>query len=574
MRKAPASEYKKNLYAFHNHSPRHVLTLEADLTEQQKRFVFNAADRLRRCGNALAAIMMKNYEQLLRTKKYRAILKAYGRAVEANNRKLKKELSNKLAAMQKQYNVTWEFCQNKALELVRTYKSGATCSIARAESIWYGVEKLLYSGGEKLRFKERGDLPIIRAKQTTAAIVIYAGEKGGLSFYFRKINFTNIDKPHDKFVNDELSAVWNYLQNPDENDRKAVEAYMKDGTLTDTYRPCYAALKCVVIRGRLRVFIQITIEGKAMKKYRKVHDASGNVIQDSNGKPIYIPRHTYGTGNVGVDIGTQTFAYTSRTEVGVKNLAERGDSIKHCEAKSRRLKRAMTRSRIATNPDNYNPDGTNKRGKRTWIRSRRYMKLWAKYKELNRIAAENRHYAINEDVNHLRELGDVFITEPGIASGLMKKIKPQSEEELADPAVKNRCRKRYGRSIRNRCPGYFQSRAKQVFEITGGRYVEVSSNNYKASQYDHIADVCIKRKLGQRKIHLGDGTVVLRDWYSSFLLYNADMAYESVDKAKCRDTFPSFYLKELDMIEEIKQSGKIVMNTKIYPAQEHKRKSA
>lgn len=553
-------EYIKQRHTVRMATPKHVLTLEANLSEQDKCYVFKEADKLRRCGNTVIAKMMKNYDQLVRTKKYRGLMKAYGKAVEAGDDSLKMELSGKLSAMQVQYNVTWDFCHKKMINLAHKYKIGGVFALTRAEEIWSGVEKLLYSKGEKLHFRECGDLPGIRAKQITGGIAVHAGENGRLRFKFGKLRFVNIDKSKDKFVNDELAAIFKYLHNPDENDRQAVEVYLKDGTLTDTYRPCYAILKCETIRGRHRVFIQLTIEGRAMRKYRKAYNSDGSIT--------YVPRHKYGSGTVGVDIGTQTIAYTSKSEVKLKNLAERGDSIRHREAEERRLRRAMDRSMRAMNPVNYNPDGTVKKGVKTWIRSKRYMNLWTKLKEFNRIAAENRHYAINEDVNHLRELGNVFVTEPGIANILKKKGIPQSKEELADPKVKNKRRKHFGKSILNRCPGYFQSRAKQVFESTGGRYVEVS-RNFRATQYDHTADIYTPKDLSQRVAYLSDGSVVQRDLYSSFLLSNANRTYESIDKDKCTEAFPAFYRNEQAMIEEIKKSGKRVMNSGIRTTRRH-----
>ncbi|MCD8307446.1 MAG: hypothetical protein LUD51_04370 [Clostridia bacterium] len=550
------TEYQIQRHIVRMASPRHVLTLEADLSEDEKRYVYKEADKLRRFGNALTSVMMKCYEQLVRTKKYRATMKTYGKAGESGDAVLKKELIAKLKAMQEQYNVTWCFCCHKAEKLERIYGIGSSFAITRAKEIWSAVEKLLYCGGEHLHLKERGDLPALKAQNIRGGIAIHAGEEGKLRFKFGKLYFNNIYKPKDKFINDELAAIRNYFQNPEGNDRQAVEDYLKDGTLTDTYRPCYAALKCITIRGKLRVFIYITLEGKPMRKYRKVYNPDGSFT--------YVPKHKYGTGNVGVDIGTQTIAYTSKTEVGIKNLAERGDSIQRREAKERRLRRAMDHSLRAMNQDNFNPDGTCKRGKKTWIRSKRYMKLWAKLKELSRISAENRHYAINEDVNHLRELGNVFITEPKNAAKLRKKSRPQSEAELADPHVKNRSRKRCGKSIQNRCPGYLQSKAKEIFESTGGMYVEVS-DSYRASQYDHVEGSYTKGKLQQRMRTLCDGTVVQRDMYSSFLLSNPDSSYTTIDRDRCEVTFQAFHQKEQARIEEIQQSGKKVLNSGIRP---------
>ena len=184
------------------------------------------------------------------------------------------------------------------------------------------------------------------------------------------------------------------LAEPELQDAHAVDQ-MSKGIITDTYRPCFASLVCKKIRGRLRVYVHITVEGKAISKRRK----------DST------PRHYYGKGNIGCDIGTQTIAYTSNTEVGLENLAERGNSIQHVERQEALILRAMERSRRAMNPNHYNENGTVKKGHKQWNFSKRYQKLRQRHQKLCRIAAENRALAIREQVNHLRSLGDCFITE-------------------------------------------------------------------------------------------------------------------------------------------------------------------
>ena len=125
-----------------------------------------------------------------------------------------------------------------------------------------------------------------------------------------------------------------------------------------------------------------------------------------------------------------------------------------------------------------------------------------RHQELCRIAAENRALAIREQVNHLRSLGDCFITEPPNAKKLQKRANP---ENPVDKNGRMKRKKRFGRSIKNRCPGYLQAKAKQLFESTGGMYVEVPIL-YRASQYDHTSDSYIPKKLSQRMYHLAYGT--------------------------------------------------------------------
>ena len=261
---------------------------------------------------------------------------------------------------------------------------------------------------------------------------------------------------------------------------------------------------------------------------------------------------------IGADIGTQTVAYTSDTEVGLKNLSERGNSIQTSERKERLLYRAMDRSRRATNPHNYNDDGTVKKGHKTWKYSNHYKKLKAKHAELCRINAVNRQLAINEDVNHLRSLGDTFVTEPKNASKLMKRAK----ETTKDDKGKFHKKKRFGKSIKNRCPSGFQTAVEKKFRVTGGTYIEVPKD-YRASQYDHTVNDYIKKKLSDRMYKLTDGTLVQRDWYSSFLLYCYDDATQKIDHDKCMKEFEKCYNKEKALIARIKANKIKVLNSGI-----------
>ena len=248
----------------------------------------------------------------------------------------------------------------------------------------------------------------------------------------------------------------------------------------------------------------------------------------------------------------------NNADAGLKNLSERGNSIQTSERKERLYYRAMDRSRRATNPQNYNPDGTIKKGKKTWKYSNHYKKLKAKHAELCRINAVNRQLAINEDANYLRSLGDTFVTEPKNASKLMKRAK----KTTVNSKGKFNKKKRFGKSIKNRCPSGFQTTVEKKFKVTGGAYIEVS-NNYRASQYDHTADDYIKKKLSDRLYRLRDGTLVQRDWYSSFLLYCYDYRTQDIDKDKCITDFGRCYDKEKALIAWIKANHIKILNSGI-----------
>ena len=530
-------EYKKFLKQFHKFSDRHVLVVETDMSFSDIQKTVNLSDRIRKAGNELAGIMRKNYSQLMRTKKYRKLLKLYGSVEDKNKRKI---LAAQLNEMQKQYNITWDYCRTAMIPIGKKYGIDAVFALTKAEDVWRGLEKCLYDNGKTIHFSKYGDLPCIRAKQINRGIPVSVKDNK-LKF---KLNGNSFGiQVKDRFQTDEVNSVLKYLSEPEITDDKAVQTFINESYCINTYRPCYAALVPKLIRGKYRVYLHLTIEGKAKPKY----DRFGN------------PRHKFGRGIIGADIGTQTVAYTSDTEVGLKNLSERGcSSIQKSERLERIYHRAMDRSRRAVNPQYYNEDGTIKKGRKIWKYSKHYKKIKAKYSQLCRINAVNRQLAINEDANYLRSLGDVFITEPKNAGKLMKRAK----ETTVNSKGKFNRKKRFGRSIKNRCPSGFQTAVEKKFKVSGGTYIEVP-NNYRASQYDHTADDYIKKKLSDRMYKLSDGTLVQRDWYSSFLLYCCDYKTKDIDKEKCILEFDKCYDKERCLIEWIKRNKIKVLNSGI-----------
>ena len=560
------------LIQFHKITSRHVLVLEADVDECDRRKLIHISNIIRIAGNELTAIMKKNYEQLTRTKKYRCLQDMYAKAKKADNKKQMKIITSEMNEMQKLYNLTWEYCQKVMAKINKQYQLNSIFALSKAEDVWRAVEKCLFSDGKTVHFKKYGDYPEIRARQRNRGIVISADDNG-MKFKLGNIVMRPIvNKPkhtktrrgngiktiesHDIFAETEIKSIIRYLENPEVVDETALQLYNQKGIIMDTYRPCYASVSFKEIRGKIRVFIHISIEGAAKTKFNKTGTR----------------RYQYGKGFIGCDIGPQSIAYTSKEEVGLKNLAERGASIKAREQKEARILRKMDRSKRAMNPENYNDDGTIRKGKKTWKKSNRYKKLYSQYRNICRIAAENRHLAINEEVNHMRALGNVFITEPKNAKKLQKRSKKterqdkpsivQKSDGTKQLVYKYKRKKRFGKSIKNRCPGYFQAQAKAKFERTGGVYIEVPVT-YRASQYDHTCNKYIKKALSQRMYELADGTRVQRDWYSSFLMYCIGTDLQNISRYKCKRYFDELYAKYLELEQYIINNKITVMNSGI-----------
>ena len=108
-------------------------------------------------------------------------------------------------------------------------------------------------------------------------------------------------------------------------------------------------------------------------------------------------------------------------------------------------------------------------------------------------------------------------------------------------------KKRFGRSILHRCPGAFQADLKKKF---GTGYHEVH-RKFRASQYDHVLNDYIKKKLSARWHVLPDGKRIQRDIYSAFLMYCSDETYTRSERNRCLKEFDTFYEKHEKLIESI-----------------------
>ncbi len=183
--------------------------------------VVTISDKIRKAGNELVGLMRKNYKQLMRTKIYRKLLKLYG---STEDKKKRKSLVNQLKEMQKEYYVTWDFCRTSMIPIGKKYSIDAVFALTKAEDVWHGMEKCLYSNGKMLHFSKFEELPCIRAKQINRGIPI--------SIKYNKLQF-KLGKSvfgiqvNDRFQNDEVYAVLSYLEESEVVDKKAVEILIK-----------------------------------------------------------------------------------------------------------------------------------------------------------------------------------------------------------------------------------------------------------------------------------------------------------------------------------------------------------
>lgn len=153
---------------------------------------------------------------------------------------------------------------------------------------------------------------------------------------------------------------------------------------------CYCAVKREKIKRKWKYYIQITLKGHVPDKFDK---QTGEL------------KRQLGKGNVGLYFTSTSL--TVSTENGVKTYPL---EIKNNEDEKTELLQKMDASRRATNPDNYNEDGTSKEKSeiKGWHFSKAYKKYRAELYEIYRKECEEKKLLQEILANEVIASGDVF----------------------------------------------------------------------------------------------------------------------------------------------------------------------
>jgi len=239
-----------------------------------------------------------------------------------------------------------------------------------------------------------------------------------------------------------------------------------------------------IFNGKVRFFVQLALEGKPL-------------VKDKN-KPA--------DNTVGLDIGPSTIAHVSDDSAIIERFC---DELKNKQKEIRRLQRKLDRQRRANNPQNYNPDGTIRKGKKTWHSSTRYKKTKRKLAELQRKLAAHRK-----------------TLHGNLANRILRQGKHVKTEKLSYRAFQ----KNFGKSVKNRASGMFMEIIRRKAENAGGSVVEFSTKTTKLSQYCHKCGKYTQKPLSQR-VHTCCNLNIQRDIYSAFL---AGSVVENTDEPTSR----------------------------------------
>lgn len=548
-----------------NSTPSFVLTLPLNINLNEQDYLYK---EFKKCGiiyNQLVSVTTKMWHQLRKTRKYRNWMAVIAKAAPDS------EEQKALLKQRQEMIKSSGFSEGAFHKMVEPYaKHFAIHShVAQkvASAVWTAWENFFFSKGKAVHYKKLEDVTSISGKNNATGIVL------------RPANLTtsNIRSAKNKKQKAIEQRYYKAYGQPDpEDDKKVilpdtvipqmeadivtavakVKPSIGEGSLrivygdhefpvvvrnsnTQTGRYQQEALKCGVkycritrkwVKTKWKYYAQLVLEGYPPVKC------------DSNG----VMKHPVNQGRVGLDIGTQTLAVSGSDICDLKVLAPSA----RAQAKSlvneiARVQRAMDRSRRATNPKCYNPNGTIKRlrrqhghkQKRDWKYSRHYYRLRAQLRDLNRRLADIRKMEHNMLANELLQHGNEFIGEDMNYKALQKRSK---ETKINAKTGRAHTKKRFGKSLSRCAPAKFITILTNKAVRNGGNVIKVDTFEAKASQFDHTDESYTKKKLSERMAHLSSGEVVQRDLYSAFLLAHINTETMKYDTEALKAAFPAF----------------------------------
>lgn len=256
--------------------------------------------------NGVLSKVFKRYKCMIETKIYRQLKQE----ISISDEDQRVILYMKLNAMYKEYRLNEYSLHEDIKEMQHHFKDNIDAFTAQkiATRVWKAMVDLLFGKGDTVHFKKYGELDSVEGKSNKTGI---------------------------RYKDEVLS--WNGLKIPVKIDYNNT---YENRALEDEI--CYCRIKRKFVRGRYKYYLQITFKGVPPLKINKAGEIKKKI----------------GIGTVGIDIGTQSIAIASDTEVSLLELA---DKVQNIENQKRVLQRYMDRSKRANSPENFQTDGTVKR---------------------------------------------------------------------------------------------------------------------------------------------------------------------------------------------------------------------
>lgn len=519
----------------------HVLRLPLFTTESDKHILEKRFRCIWHVHNVVVKYAKKQLNKLFAEKEYTMARIAYYQVKEelsnfvascyANRNNEYKTLmakKNELIKVMQAYTNRYHLTKNdlEKYAVVQSHKFSHLLSSTQvqreADRVYSGVDKVLYSNGKDIKFKLLKDTNTICGKTPKNGVRYYDDDHMG--YYPKKI------KP---VFPEEIEYLGLHIK---------VKVNTKDIYITESLRGdiSFCELKRIMFKDGWHYYVNLYIRSNAPNKRNSI-----NICKEVQG----------------MDLGVSTAAVVSDTNIILEELAPK--SVEY-EKRIKELQRKIDRSKKITNPDNYNTDGTIKKGRRKWFYSKnclRKIRLIIVLIRKKAMSTEHAHYILAKKILNN---GIYIYTEAMNFNGLQRRSKRQSERQTKGTMVttkdgtkktvkKFKRKKRFGHSLANRSPAKFCAILERKAKELGGFLEKVNTKTFKASQYRHDTDTYEKVPLSQRS-KIIDGNKVQRDLYSAFLIRNTNSDLKTPNKDRCESQFPNFVILSTSYIAKLKKN--------------------
>ena len=475
----------------------YTVTLRLLCTPRDIAILNKRFDIAKHIQNVLVKEMSRCLRSLKKDPEYYALLKQYRNEKDKDQ---KKQIGQKLFDLNAKHNVTKSHLEQYVKIQQHMFSKNIDSQAAQkiALRVWKGTIAVLFGDGENLHYVR--EVHSIEGKQAHTGI---------------------------RYVNDGME--WNKLivKCADISDNEWLVDAVAFGVLK------YCTVKRRMFNDGWHYYLQLTMGGIPPAKEHKTAE-----------------------GRNGIDIGTSTAASVSDHGMILEKLAPESGRY---NARINTIQQYMDRSRRQNNPDNYNANGTVKKGKRHWKKSKGYRKAERQLKAMHARKAAYIRYCHECLANRILENGSEIITEEMNFKGLQKKSKAKAEKSKRTKNIKgkkvnmNKRKKRFGKSLNNKAPSELMEIIERKLSYSGRKIRYVDTWRYRASQYHHDTGEYRKPKLSERW-KIIDGIHCQRDLYSAWLLKNAEPRLIQPDQELCKNTFSTFVNQQNTLISNMKQN--------------------
>lgn len=222
-----------------------------------------------------------------------------------------------------------------------------------------------------------------------------------------------------------------------------------------------------MVRGRYKYDLILCVDGKPAEK----RDAKGNA------------KHIVKTAPLGIYIDTASITIAENEDKVETIKLSAGSSLEKYDEKIKEINRKLDASRRATNPDNYNEDGTAKKGeggeqpseytRLKWVYSNNYRKLRSQKSNIERVIAERRQMNANTIVHEILAKGNNIVI-----------------NDMSFAAISH---KFGGKTISENAPSQIVAKLTEVAERSGGtvKKVKLRADSEDRKKEDYRKDFAL-----------------------------------------------------------------------------------